>query len=55
VVPKTYLPTYREFYEARHFSGRGMTGLEIALGALKAPFGTDLLFAAEDVAGLNRH
>src|ERR1700760_2096951 len=26
VVPKSYLPTYREFYEGRHFaSGAGMT------------------------------
>ena len=30
VVPKTYLPTYREFYEARHFgSGKDVVGLEI--------------------------
>ncbi|MBR0829691.1 NAD(+) synthase [Bradyrhizobium manausense] len=53
VVPKTYLPTYREFYEGRHFaSGAGVTGETIAIGALHAPFGTDLLFEAEDVAGL---
>src|SRR3954452_16004341 len=53
IVPKTYLPTYREFYEARHFgSGGGMVGLEIALGSTPVPFGTDLLFEAEDVAGL---
>jgi NAD+ synthase (glutamine-hydrolysing) len=53
VVPKTYLPTYREFYEARHFaSGREVRGLEIAVGGLKTPFGTDLLFVAEDVRGL---
>ena len=53
VVPKSYLPTYREFYESRHFAaGRGMTGLEIGVGSFRAPFGTDLLFAAEDVPGL---
>ncbi len=53
VVPKTYLPTYREFYEGRHFaSGAGMNGLEITIGAVKAPFGVDLLFEADDVAGL---
>src|SRR5689334_13799651 len=53
VVPKTYLPTYREFYEGRHFaSGAGIVSETIAIGALKAPFGTDLLFEAEDVAGL---
>lgn len=51
VVPKSYLPTYREFYEGRHFaSGAGVAGE--AIGTLHAPFGTDLLFAAEDVPGL---
>ena len=53
VVPKTYLPTYREFYEGRHFaSGAGETGGEIRVGGLTAPFGLDLLFRAEDVPGL---
>jgi NAD+ synthase (glutamine-hydrolysing) len=53
VVPKTYLPTYREFYEARHFgSGKDIVGLEILIGTMHAPFGTDLLFEADDVPGL---
>src|SRR4051795_12296484 len=53
VVPKTYLPTYREFYEARHFgSGKDAADLEISLGSMRAPFGTDLLFEANDVPGL---
>jgi len=53
VVPKTYLPTYREFYEGRHFaSGAGLTGSEIAIGQIKVPFGVDLLFEANDVPGL---
>lgn len=53
VVPKVYLPTYREFYEARHFaSGSGAPWDDIRVGASEAPFGTDLLFAAEDVPGL---
>ena len=56
VVPKVHLPNYREFYEPRHFvAGDGMVGGEIAVGALTAPFGTDLLFAAEDVPGLVVH
>jgi NAD+ synthase (glutamine-hydrolysing) len=30
VVPKTYLPTYREFYEARHFgSGKDVAGVDL--------------------------
>jgi NAD+ synthase (glutamine-hydrolysing) len=56
VVPKVHLPNYREFYERRHFaSGLGTEGGEIAIGALRAPFGPDLLFVAEDVPGLTVH
>ncbi len=51
VIPKTYLPSYREFYEGRHFSsGAGVTDAEIAIGQMKAPFGVDLLFEASDVS-----
>ena len=39
VVPKTYVPTYREFYEARHFgSGKDVAGRGIAIGTVRAPF-----------------
>jgi NAD+ synthase (glutamine-hydrolysing) len=56
VVPKVHLPNYREFYEPRHFVvGDGMVGGEIAVGGHTAPFGTDLLFAAEDLPGLVVH
>jgi NAD+ synthase (glutamine-hydrolysing) len=51
VVPKSYLPTYREFYEARQI-GRGddVTG-EIRVAGQDVGFGSDLLFAATDVPG----
>jgi len=50
VVPKTFLPNYREYYEKRWFaSGHGLTGLEIAVAGQTAPFGTDLIFAANDL------
>ena len=53
VVPKLHLPNYREFYERRQFaSGHGITGLQINVAGRRAPFGTDLLFAATDVEGL---
>ena len=56
VVPKTYLPNYREFYEHRHFaSGVDCEGQETAVGRHAAPFGPDLLFAAEDVPGFAVH
>ncbi|APH58590.1 NAD(+) synthase [Granulibacter bethesdensis] len=56
VVPKSYLPNYREFYERRHFTpGLSVQGQSIRIGDEDAPFGTDLLFAAEDVEGLILH
>lgn len=55
VVPKGHLPNYREFYEKRWFaSGRDMKG-EITVGRESVPFGTDLIFAAEDVEGFIFH
>ena len=45
VVPKTFLPSYREFYEARWFaSGADAITDEIALLEQQVPFGTDSLF-----------
>lgn len=47
VVPKSYLPNYREFYEKRQFSAaRHAVRGEVALCGELAPFGTDLLFEA---------
>ena len=55
VVPKSYLPTYREFYERRQVApGDDMTGTITVLGA-EVPFGPDLLFVADDVPGLVLH
>jgi NAD+ synthase (glutamine-hydrolysing) len=52
VVPKTYLPSYREFYERRWFTpGLGIEGGAIELLSGPAPFGTDLVFAARDYPG----
>ena len=56
VVPKTFLPNYREYYEKRWFaSGAGLTGLTIDVAGDTVPFGTDLIFAAEDVADFVVH
>ncbi|MBO4237818.1 MULTISPECIES: NAD(+) synthase [Pseudonocardia] len=56
VAPKSYLPTYREFYERRQTApGDDVRGASIRLGATDVPFGTDLLFAAEDLPGLVLH
>ena len=46
VVPKVFLPNYREFYERRHFTaGEAVRGETIAVAGQAAPFGIDLLFA----------
>ncbi|MGI4731243.1 MAG: nitrilase-related carbon-nitrogen hydrolase, partial [Janthinobacterium lividum] len=56
VVPKTFLPNYREYYEKRWFaSGAGLTGLAIDVAGQRAPFGTDLIFAADDLPGFVVH
>ena len=48
VVPKTYLPGYKEYYEERWFaSARDLLSAEIRLAGRDAPFGTNLLFAVE--------
>lgn len=52
VVPKSFLPNYREFYEKRHFAhGRGCTDMWITLAGEEVPFGTDLVFAAANLPG----
>jgi NAD+ synthase (glutamine-hydrolysing) len=53
VAPKSYLPSYREFYERRHFTpGLGVEGESIALRHGAVPFGADLIFAASDYPDL---
>jgi len=55
VAPKSYLPTYREFYERRQMAaGDDVRGV-LRIGDVDAPFGPDLLFAATDVPGFVLH
>ncbi|HVY87661.1 MAG TPA: NAD(+) synthase [Hyphomonadaceae bacterium] len=50
VVPKTYLPNYREYYEKRQFAMASDAMVdEIELDGMRAPFGTDLVFEATDI------
>ena len=52
VIPKSYLPNYREFYEKRWFAhGRNCQDLWIGLGGEEVPFGTDLVFSASNLSG----
>ena len=55
IVPKSYLPTYREFYERRQMApGDDVRGV-IRVHEAQVPFGPDLLFAATDVPGFVMH
>ncbi|AWW75199.1 NAD(+) synthase [Erythrobacter sp. KY5] len=52
VIPKSYLPNYREFYEKRYFAhGRNCQDLWIGVNGEEVPFGTDLVFAASNLPG----
>ncbi len=55
VAPKSYLPTYREFYERRQIAPGDDERGTIRICDTEAPFGPDLLFAASDLPGLVLH
>lgn len=56
VVPKTYIPNYREFYEKRQFaSARDAVATEISLLGRTVPFGNDLIFAASTLPDFILH
>ncbi len=53
VVPKTFLPGYKEYYEERWFSSaREVREGEVHLAGHRVPFGTDLLFQLPDDPGV---
>jgi NAD+ synthase (glutamine-hydrolysing) len=48
IVPKQYIPNYKEFYESRWFSpAAAVASAQIELEGLSIPFGIDLLFEAK--------
>jgi len=48
VIPKTYLPNYREFYEKRQFSAAPQALADtITVAGRRVPFGNDLLIVCE--------
>ena len=55
VAPKSYLPTYREFYERRQMAPGDDVRGTIRIGDQEVPFGPDLLFAATDLPGFVLH
>ena len=50
VIPKTYIPNYKEFYEKRWFTTSNITAIvgkdSITIGGEDVPFGTHMIFKA---------
>ncbi|WAT19381.1 NAD(+) synthase [Aurantiacibacter sp. MUD11] len=52
VVPKSFLPNYREYYEKRWFArGNNCQDLWLVVNGAEVPFGTDLIFSATNLPG----
>jgi NAD+ synthase (glutamine-hydrolysing) len=53
LVPKTYIPGYKEYYEERWFaSSRDLVNRDVLVGDRRVPIGTDLLFRARAIPEL---
>ncbi|HEY0792145.1 MAG TPA: NAD(+) synthase [Chthoniobacterales bacterium] len=56
IVPKSFLPNYREFYEKRQFSsGRHAVSREVRFLGQMVPFGSDLIFDAANYKDFSVH
>jgi NAD+ synthase (glutamine-hydrolysing) len=52
VVPKSFLPNYKEFYDARYFCpADNATAAAATIAGQNVPFGTNLLFDCRNLAG----
>ena len=53
LVPKSYIPTYNEFYEGRHFTKGMQEVVEVAIAeGITVPMGTNLLLSCSEVPEL---
>jgi NAD+ synthase (glutamine-hydrolysing) len=53
LVPKSFIPNYKEFYEGRWFAAAATArSHEVHIAGERVPFGTDRLFTATDAEGL---
>src|SRR5436305_5178083 len=56
VVPKTYLPEYREFYEKRHFrAARDLPTEDLLLLGRRVPLSPELVFASRALDSFRLH
>ena len=52
LVPKTNLPNYAEYYEARHFTPADQDFHMVKIDGVEVPFGTKLLFSCPQMTGM---
>ena len=52
LVPKTNLPNYAEYYEARHFTPADQNSHMVKIDGVEVPFGTKLLFSCPQMTGM---
>lgn len=51
-IPKTFIPSYGEFYETRHFAAGNESPVMVNFEGNEIPFGTRILLKAEGMEGL---
>ncbi|NLL78316.1 MAG: NAD(+) synthase [Clostridiales bacterium] len=51
-IPKSFIPNYAEFYEARYFTPGKRELEQVWFDGEEIPFGTNILFEAEEIDGL---
>lgn len=51
-IPKTFIPSYGEFYETRHFQAGNKKAEILVFEGKEIPFGTNILMQAEGIEGL---
>ena len=51
-IPKSYIPSYAEFYETRHFQTGNKEAVSVFFDGEEIPFGTNILLEAEGMEGL---
>lgn len=52
IIPKTYIPSYGEFYETRYFTAGNKEAVSFLFNKEEVFFGTNILFEAEGMEGL---
>lgn len=53
IIPKTFIPVYKEFYEERWWSSSSLANVEtVTIAGRQVPFGTDLLFRLNNSEGI---